>query len=586
VLVNGKALNGVVQRIRAIAAVKTGRACGDRELLERFLKAADEAAFAVLVDRHAPMILGLCRRLLRDRHDADDACQATFLVLARAARSVRKQESLASWLHGVAYRISMSLKRQEARRLRREHAVRKPAVCAADDDLSWRECRAVLDEELARLPERYRAPLILCYLEGKTRDEAAQELHVKPGRLHGLLDRGRKLLRERLIRRGLTLSTVLFAAALTRAAGRAALAPAVVVKSTRAALALLRGETVAAGLVAPPVLSLVKEASQAMFMTKLKIGAALVAAAVIWTGILGGSLSSAGLAQDSPGVETKATTAAPRAESDAEFIRRMSKELRGMDPSATEVHFFVSNKDANRRQKLIDLFIQERQAKEVQDKKKADTVALQQTHTAYLALVAQNRAQRRLAMLQAELLTDLGKATKDKKEVAAITQKYLDQLQEYVKAHPKNEDVPDAMQQIALIYRSQGKTVEADAWREKLLKEHPKSPAAKAAQKTTMATPQLDNILRTPYLNTPTLNMTPYLNTPALNMTPYLNTPGINMSPYLNTPGINNNMPLHFGTVPLNTLSPYWIPGTYQLTPGQRLNPSVPHNEEKKEKQK
>jgi RNA polymerase sigma factor (sigma-70 family) len=357
-----KALNGVFHRIRALAAVQTSRGSGDRELLARFL-AADEAAFTLLVERHGPMVLGLCRRLLRDRHEADDACQATFLVLARKARSVRKQESLASWLHGVAYRVCISLRRQQARRRRREQAVRKPAVHETDRDLSWREFHAVLDQELQRLPQRYRDPLILCYLEGKTRDEAAQHLGAKAGALHGLLDRGRKLLRDRLTRRGLTLSGVLFASALSETA-TAALAPGLVVTSVRAASALAAGGSVPGGLIAPHVLSLVQEASKTMLMTKLKIGAALVVAAGIVTGLAGGTLSSVSFAQDKAAAGAKAPAAPQKTESDEDFIRRTSKELRGIEPSATEVHFFVSSKDANRRQRLLDLFIQDRQAKE------------------------------------------------------------------------------------------------------------------------------------------------------------------------------------------------------------------------------
>src|SRR5262245_54675372 len=546
----GKAINGVFQRIRALAAVHTRRTCSDRELLQRFLDADDEAAFTILVERHGAMIQALCRRLLHDRHEADDACQAAFLVLARKARSLRKQESLASWLHGVAHRISLSLRRQRARRVRREQAAARPDRQPADDGLTWRELRPVLDEELQRLPERYRAPLILCYLEGKTRDEAAQELGAKPAALHGLLDRGRKLLRDRLTKRGLTLSAVLFTAALTDITARAALAPGLVVTSAQAALALLRGATMGEGLVGPHILSLVKEASKTMFMTKLKIGAALVVAASILTGIVGGSLNSIGFAQDTKPAQPKAASATtpPKTESDEEFIRRISKDLRGVDPSPTEVHFFVANKDANRRQKLIDLFIQERQTKEraAAAAPKRDILvmaeilnvpqALDVLYSPSVTLYDVGRrqvAQRRLALLQSDLFKDLNTAAKDKKEVAAITQKYLDQLQQYVKEHPQNDDVADAMQQISLIYRSQGKTVEADAWREKLLKEHPQSPAAKALQQTSSVHPQI----WVDYLNVNTTpaatNRLPWVTTlhPYLDYTPG-NSPSILVQPY------------------------------------------------------
>src|SRR5262249_46886178 len=150
--VAGKALNGVFQRIRTLAAVQTSRGCDDRELVQRFL-ADDETAFTVLVERHGPMVLALCQRVLRHRDDPEDACQATFLVLARKVGSLRKHGSLSSWLHGIAYRICVNLKRQQARRRQREQAASKPAANATDGDITWRELRAVLDEELQRLPE-------------------------------------------------------------------------------------------------------------------------------------------------------------------------------------------------------------------------------------------------------------------------------------------------------------------------------------------------------------------------------------------------------------------------------------------------
>src|SRR5262245_40607704 len=562
----GKAINGVFQRIRALAAVHTSRTCSDRELLQRFLTADDEAAFTLLVERHGPMVQALCRRLLRDRHEADDACQAAFLVLARKARSVRKQESLASWLHGVAFRISLSLRRQRARRVRREQAASRPDVQAADDNLTWRELRAVLDEELERLPERYRAPLILCYLEGKTRDEAAQQLGAKPGALHGLLDRGRKLLRDRLSKRGLPLSAALFATALAESATRAALAPAVAVASARAALALVRGETIGDGLIGSQVLTLVTEASQAMFMTKLKVGAALVVAAGILTSVVGGSLSSVSFAQ-APASQPKSSTpaATPQTtESDEEFIRRISKDSLGTEPSPTEVHFFVNNQDAGRRQKLIDLFIQERQAKERAAAAKKTTVPLtvayvtdlnsmirQQAVLDYVTLKPRKVVASRLITLQRDLFNDLHTVAKDKKEVAAITQKYLDQLQEYVKANPKNEDVPDAMHQISIIYRSQGKTVEADAWRDKLKKEHPQSPAAKALQQIGAAPTSVWVDFGYPAANQPFLNsLLPYntnLNPSYLNVVPYNTNPNpsyfntLQGQPSIYQPYINQN---------------------------------------------
>jgi RNA polymerase sigma factor (sigma-70 family) len=481
---SGKALNGTVQRIRAMAVLQSSRGSSDRELLERFIAAQDEAAFTALVERHGAMVQRLCRRVLGDSHDADDACQATFLILARKASSVRKTESLASWLHGVAYRVSISLRRQRARRQRRERLASRPGECAPASDHSWSDFHAALDEELQRLPERYRAPLVLCYLEGKTRDEAAQTLGITVGALHGLVNRGRSLLRRRLTGRGLTLSGVMFAAALTETVGRTAPVAAMAVRSARLAVAALRGETTDA---APQVLSLVQEATHAMFMTKLKIGAALFLAAGILTAGAAALLPSVSLAQDGSSNQARSTAApAPADESDEAYIRRLSKDLRDREPSPTEVHFFVNSKDGRRRQQLVELFIQERAAERTAALKQGKAAAQKYEEAARQQLALwYTRAQtttpmRRLSMLQGQLYDDLSAAAKERKDVAAITQKYLDQLQEYVKAQPKNEDIADAMQQIELIYRSQGKAVEADAWRAKLQKEHPRSAPAQS----------------------------------------------------------------------------------------------------------
>src|SRR5712671_6777919 len=122
-----QSLNGVLQHLRKMAAVETNRGLSDRHLLERFVGARDEAAFTVLIERHGPIVLGVCRRALPNFHDAEDACQATFLVLARKAGSIRKKTSLSSWLHGVACRVAVKLKRDHARRTSRERGVAAPA---------------------------------------------------------------------------------------------------------------------------------------------------------------------------------------------------------------------------------------------------------------------------------------------------------------------------------------------------------------------------------------------------------------------------------------------------------------------------
>src|SRR5437588_5022778 len=153
-------LQDVLHHIRNLAAARTAPAASERELLDRFLAERDEAAFAALVERHAAMVLGVCRRVLRHQHDAEDACQATFLVLARRAASIRNKDALGSFLHGVAFRAAASLRRRLVRRRAREGPeadVPQPEPA----DVSWREVRGIFDEELRRLPARFQAPLLL-----------------------------------------------------------------------------------------------------------------------------------------------------------------------------------------------------------------------------------------------------------------------------------------------------------------------------------------------------------------------------------------------------------------------------------------
>jgi RNA polymerase sigma factor (sigma-70 family) len=275
--VAGRQLKGVLTHIRELFAAREQDGHSDRDLLNRFIKDRDEAAVAVLIERHAPMVLGICRRVLGHAHDAEDACQAAFLVLVRKAASVRKKESLASWLHGVAFHVATNLARERARRRRREGAVAKPAGAAAAEDLTWREGQLALDEELARLPERFRAPLVLCYLEGKTRDEAARQLHWTLGVLRGRLERGRALLCARLTRRGLAFSAALLACQVGAGAAAAAMEPAFAISTIKAVMLTRIGSTA----IPAKVVALAEGALKAMLMSRLKIATAVFLAIML-----------------------------------------------------------------------------------------------------------------------------------------------------------------------------------------------------------------------------------------------------------------------------------------------------------------
>jgi RNA polymerase sigma factor (sigma-70 family) len=199
-----------------------GNSASDCELVERFAERGDAEAFAALVRRHGAMVLGVCRRVLRHEQNAEDVFQAVFLVLSRKAGALNRADAVGPWLFGVARRLSLRARQTE--RQRQERNSRAAESCPAGDpnpdpldDLTLREAGEVLDEELARLPERVRGPLVLCYLEGLTRDEAAARLGCPRGTLKGRLERGRALLEQRLSRRGLALTAVLPALVLTRA---------------------------------------------------------------------------------------------------------------------------------------------------------------------------------------------------------------------------------------------------------------------------------------------------------------------------------------------------------------------------------
>jgi RNA polymerase sigma factor (sigma-70 family) len=256
--------------------VQALRSATDEVLLRRFVASNDEAAFRVIAERHGPMVLGVCRRALRCAHDAEDAFQATFLVFSRRASSIRNTASLGSWLHGVAMRVAMKLRRERTRRQRREQSVQKAATENAIEKLTWSEVKTGMDEELQRLPDHYRSVLVLCYLEGQTRDEAAIQLGLTHSALHGRLERGRKLLAARLSKRGLTLSAAFLPIALC---------PSAMLAMVRAAALFAEQQSIGT-LVAPSVLALTHETLKGMTMSKMKLAtAALICSAMLAVGV-------------------------------------------------------------------------------------------------------------------------------------------------------------------------------------------------------------------------------------------------------------------------------------------------------------
>jgi RNA polymerase sigma factor (sigma-70 family) len=213
----------------------------DAQLVERFAARGDEAAFEALLHRHGAMVLGVCRRILHRAHDVEDAFQATFLVLARKAGSIRKSASVGSWLYGVAFRIAAKARGKAARRRRSEREVVHVSPPDLFAEVAWRELRMLVDEELSRMPEKCRVSFVLCCLEGKTHEQAAREAGWPTGSMSRWLARSRTLLRRRLARRGIVMSAAAILAAFGEQAARAALPAALVDATLRAALSGVGG---------------------------------------------------------------------------------------------------------------------------------------------------------------------------------------------------------------------------------------------------------------------------------------------------------------------------------------------------------
>src|SRR5262245_2464737 len=271
-------LEPILDHLRKLGGARTAADLGDAELLRCFATCRQEGAFAELVRRHGPLVLSVCRRVLRHEQDAEDAFQATFLVLARKAASVRKMASLASWLHGVALRTALKAKAMSARRAAAP-ATAPPPQPEPPSEASLHELQRLLDEEVSRLPEKYRAPFVLCHLQGHSREEAARLLGWNEGTLSGRVALARLRLRQRLARRGVALSAALCAVALgPGAAASAALAAATV----EAAARFTSGEAV--GAVSIRAVALAEAVLRAASLIRFKFGAMLLVLAVAGIG--------------------------------------------------------------------------------------------------------------------------------------------------------------------------------------------------------------------------------------------------------------------------------------------------------------
>jgi RNA polymerase sigma factor (sigma-70 family) len=268
-------MSDLVQHLRRAVLERDEAGLSDGQLLKCYLDHRDEAAVAALVRRHGPMVWGVCRRMLGSHHDAEDAFQAAFLVLVRKAASVKQRERVGSWLYGVACQTARKAQATLARRRTREKQVASLPNVEAPGPAAGHDLQMVLDQELSRLPEKYRAAIVLCELQGRTRKEAAAQLGLPEGTVAGRLTRGRALLARRLARLGLAIAGGSLAAALPESSAAAGVPAEVLSSAIRTADLAAAGQAARGGI--PPTVSILTEGVlKTMFWSKLKRVAVVV----------------------------------------------------------------------------------------------------------------------------------------------------------------------------------------------------------------------------------------------------------------------------------------------------------------------
>jgi RNA polymerase sigma factor (sigma-70 family) len=323
-------LGTLIRHLRRAVAPPPAVGPRDAQLLERFLKDRDEAAFELLLWRHGPMVLGTCRRVLGQAADVEDAFQATFLVLLRKARSVSRGEALGAWLYRVAYRVALRARAAARRRARREKPGLDAAALPAPAAPAWDDLRPVLDEEVGRLPARERSAFVLCYLEGRTHAEAGRELGCPAGTVSWRVARARERLRGRLARHGVALSAAALAGVVSANATAAPVPAALVSTALRAALLGGGARAAAAGALSAQAAALTEGVLQAMLLTKVKgVAAAVLALAVVGAG--GGAITyraAAGPAKNGGTARLAARAAEDQAAQQILALKRENAELK------------------------------------------------------------------------------------------------------------------------------------------------------------------------------------------------------------------------------------------------------------------
>jgi RNA polymerase sigma factor (sigma-70 family) len=328
-------LHAVIHHLRRIAQPGGPDGVTDAQLLERFLGHRDETAFELLLWRHGAKVLSLCRRVLRHEQEAEDAFQATFLVVVRKARSITQRQSLGSWLYKVAYRVALAAKSTADRRAAREVPLAEVAGADSAPEAAWRELAPVLDEGINHLPEKYRTPFVLCYFQGKTIEQTATQLGCPPGTVGTRLARARERLRKHLAARGLSVGAAALGVVLSDKAARATVPASLV-----AAVSRLSGPS---GTAVPPrVAALTQGALKSMLLSKLKMALAGAFLLVVLGSGIGGVAYPLQAADDPPAAGAPRRAEPPRA----------SDPMR--DPAVRNMHdWVVANYDGGKKAGLL-----------------------------------------------------------------------------------------------------------------------------------------------------------------------------------------------------------------------------------------
>jgi RNA polymerase sigma factor (sigma-70 family) len=334
-------MSEVISHLRRAMLLRDGAGLTDGQLLEDYIRRHEEAALAALVHRHGPMVWGVCRRVLRNYHDAEDAFQATFLVLVRKAASVVPREMIANWLYGVAHQTALKARATAAKRRARERQVtRMPEPVVTEPDL-WHDLQPLLDQELNHLPDIYRVAIVLCDLEGKTRKETARQLGVPEGTVAGRLARARVMLAKRLARHGPAASGGALAVLLSQHVASAGVPSSVASSTIKAATLFAAGQTAATGVISAKVVALTEGVLKTMLLTKLKIATAVLLLAGVGVGV--GVALPHTRAQQTPTKEPERKKESPPAAKQATNGWKALKTLKGHEDPVQCLTFGPNN---------------------------------------------------------------------------------------------------------------------------------------------------------------------------------------------------------------------------------------------------